>query len=56
MKVGDPLKGNPFVHCPTFEWETTGAELLEQARLRKDLPGIEMFLGLERMSDNSSGV
>lgn len=51
VKVGDPLKGNPFVHCPSFEWEVTGAELLEAARLRKDLPGVEMFLGLERMSE-----
>ena len=54
VKVGDPLKGNPFVHCPTFEWETTGAELLAQTQLRKDLPGVEMFLGLERMSDQPS--
>ncbi len=51
VKVGDPLKGNPFVHCPTFSWEISGQELLEQARLKKDLPGIEMFLALERMSD-----
>ena len=27
-KVGNPLGGNPFVHCPTFEWEITGEELL----------------------------
>jgi len=52
VKVGDPLKGNPFVHCPTFTWEITGAELLEAARLKKDLPGVEMFLGFERMSDS----
>jgi len=52
VKVGDPLKGNPFVHCPAFTWEITGAELLEQARLRKDLPGVDMFLALERMSDS----
>jgi len=51
VKVGDPLKGNPFVHCPTFEWETTGKDLLETGRLRNDLPGVEMFLALERMSD-----
>lgn len=51
VKVGDPLKGNPFVHCPTFAWEITGAELLKHARLRKDLPGIEMFLAFERMSE-----
>ncbi|MEK7244816.1 MAG: hypothetical protein AAB223_02215, partial [Pseudomonadota bacterium] len=54
VKVGDPLKGNPFVHCPTFEWEITGAELLAQARLKKDLPGIEMFLAFERMSEASA--
>jgi hypothetical protein len=52
VKVGDPLKGNPFVHCPKFEWEITGAELLEAARLRRDLPGVEMFLAFERMSDS----
>lgn len=52
VKVGDPLKGNPFVHCPKFEWEITGAELLEAARLKKDLPGVDMFLAFERMSDS----
>lgn len=52
VKVGDPLKGNPFVHCPTFEWQITGAELLEASRLKKDLPGVEMFLALERMSES----
>lgn len=51
VKVGDPLKGNPFVHCPRFDWEITGAELLEAVRLKKDLPGVEMFLAFERMSD-----
>lgn len=51
VKVGDPMKGNPFVHAPTFEWEVTGAELLEAARLKKPLPGVEMFVALERMSD-----
>ena len=54
VKVGDPLKGNPFVHCPSFIWETTGAELLEAARLKKDLPGVDMFLAMERMSDWST--
>ena len=54
VKVGDPLKGNPFVHCPNFVWEISGKELLEQGGLRKDLPGIDMFLGLERMSDTDA--
>ena len=43
--------GVPFVHCPTFSWELTGAELLEQGRMSKNLPGIEMLLAFERMSD-----
>ena len=51
VKVGDPLKGNPFVHCPTFSWELTGEELMAQGNVRKDLPGIDMFLGFDRMSD-----
>lgn len=51
VKVGDPLKGNPFVHCPTFKWEISGRDLLEHGRLREDLPGVEMFLAFERMSD-----
>jgi hypothetical protein len=51
VKVGNPLDGNPFVHCPRFEWRVTGAELLDRGRLRKDLPGVEMFLAFERLSD-----
>ena len=54
VKVGDPTKGNPFVHCPTFTWEITGRELLQGGRLKKDLPGVDMFLGFERMSDWST--
>ena len=52
VKVGDPMKGNPFVHCPAFCWEITGQDLLEHERLQKDLPGIEMFLAFERMTDS----
>lgn len=51
VKVGDPTKGNPFMHCPTVTWEIAGADLLEHGRLRKDLPGVEMFVSAERMSD-----
>ena len=45
VKVGDPLKGNPFVHCPSFVWEASGAELLAAKRLntsarrRRSVPG-----------------
>ena len=54
VKVGDPLKGNPFVHCPVFCWEISGKELLEQARLKKELPGVEMFLAFERISAHAA--
>lgn len=52
VKVGDPLKGNPFVHCPTFSWEISGKELLEAATLKKELPGVDMFLAMDRISDS----
>jgi hypothetical protein len=51
VKVGDPTKGNPFVHCPSYSWEITGQELLAAGRLHKDLPGVDMFVGFERMAD-----
>ena len=51
MKVGNPLDGNPFIHCPTFDWEITGAELLQAGSLRKDLGGTELFLAVERITD-----
>jgi hypothetical protein len=54
VKVGNPLDGNPFVHCPTFEWDMSGAELLQGGRLRKELGGAEMFLAVERVSDQAT--
>ncbi len=63
VKVGDPLAGNPFVHCPTFDWTVSGADLLSkwtvtdtkmvanEGRLRLELGGCELFLAVERMSD-----
>ena len=50
-KVGNPLDGNPFVHCPTFEWEIKGAELLKAGSLRMELGGTELFLAIERVTD-----
>lgn len=52
VKVGNPLHGNPFVHCPTFDVELSGAELLgtDNGQLRVDLGGQELFLSLERMT------
>ena len=50
-KVGNPLERNPFVHCPEFEWEVTGAELLQAGSLRRELGGKELFLAMERLTD-----
>ncbi len=49
VKVGNPLDGNPFVHCPTFEWEITGRELMDHGQLRQELGGTELFLAAERL-------
>jgi hypothetical protein len=51
VKVGDPAKGNPFVQCPSFSWEISGVDLIAASRLEKPLPGVEMFLALERISE-----
>ncbi len=51
VKVGNPLEGNPFMHCPEFELEVSGAELLEKGRIRKELGGTELFVAIERLSD-----
>ena len=53
VKVGNPLDGNPFTHCPEFSWEISGAELLEQGGLRMELGGAELFLAIERMCDEA---
>ncbi len=51
VKVGNPLDGNPFVHCPEFSWEISGADLIKQGALRNDLGGTELFLAVERLCD-----
>jgi hypothetical protein len=53
VKVGDPLQGNPFAHVPTFHWEFSGAELLERGTARHELGGTELFLALERLTDQA---
>ncbi|MBV8884303.1 MAG: DUF3604 domain-containing protein [Chroococcidiopsidaceae cyanobacterium CP_BM_RX_35] len=51
-KVGNPLKRNPYIHCPEFNWEFTGIDLLEQGILRQELGGAYMFVSAERLSAN----
>jgi hypothetical protein len=50
-KIGDPAKGHPFEHCPSFHWEVSGADLLSGGRLGHDLGGVDLFLALERLTD-----
>jgi hypothetical protein len=50
-KTGNPLESNPFVHCPSFDWEVSGAELLQSGSLRMELGGTELFLAIERVAD-----
>ncbi len=50
-KIGDPRTPVPFAHCPDFAWSTTGAAILAQRRLHKMLPGTEMCLSFERLSE-----
>ena len=51
--MGNPLDGNPFVHCPEFDVEVSGTELLENGSVRKELGGTEMFVAIERISDSA---
>ena len=50
-KIGDPRVPIPFAHCPEFSWNVTGAEILAERRLRKPLPGVEMCLTFERLTE-----
>ncbi len=51
VKVGNPLDGNPFVHCPVFDWTVSGKELIEAGGVRRDLGGADVFIAVERLSD-----
>jgi hypothetical protein len=52
-KIGDPRVPAPFVHCPDFSWSTTGRALLAERRLRKTLPGKDMYLAFDRLSEST---
>ena len=55
VKVGDPLKGNPFVHCPAFDWTGTVAHTSmrqETAALRDFDP---VFVGLGSKAADQRG-
>ena len=53
VKVGNPLDGNPFVHCPEFDFQVSGAELMDKGRVRMELGGADIFVAIERISDSA---
>jgi hypothetical protein len=53
VKVGDAAQSSPFVHCPTFALEASGADLLAHRRVEQELGGADLFIALERITDSS---
>jgi len=53
VKVGNPLLGNPYVHCPEVHWQFTGKALSEQEALTYPLGGTDLFLAAELLSEQS---
>lgn len=51
VKVGNPLKRQPFVHAPEVELSITGTQLLALGRIEEELPGTELILSIERVTD-----
>jgi hypothetical protein len=51
VKVGSPLKRQPFVHAPEVELSVSGAHLLALGRVEEVLPGTELTLSIERITD-----
>ena len=51
VKVGNPLDGNPFAHCPAVSWETSGQELMDHNQVRKELGGADLFVCVERLTE-----
>ncbi|WP_246696714.1 hypothetical protein [Methylobacterium planeticum] len=52
VKVGDPRQPAPLVHAPSFRWECTGRERVEQGAFRLDLGGTDLVLALERLTED----
>jgi hypothetical protein len=50
-KVGDPLQPPSHVHAPTANLVVNGADLLKQGTVKLELPGVELQLALESVTD-----
>lgn len=53
VKVGNPLKRQPFVHAPEVEVSVNGSDLLAHGRLQEALPGTELTLSIEPVTDRA---
>lgn len=56
IKVGDPRQRNPFAHAPDFHWEISGAELQAKDGVRLELGGTELFVAVERLTEQALPV
>lgn len=50
-EVGDSLKPPPHARAPSVNLATTGEELIAAGRIELTLPGIELKIALERVTD-----
>ncbi|QFY44526.1 hypothetical protein F6R98_19405 [Candidatus Methylospira mobilis] len=51
VKVGDPLMPAPFVHAPEVMVELKGKQLLSTGVFERELPGAELKISLERITE-----
>jgi len=52
-KVGDPLQPPPHIHAPRVSLSATGKQLIEEGEVAVDIPGVELRIVLERVSDTA---
>ncbi|AIC31368.1 hypothetical protein IE4771_PE00142 (plasmid) [Rhizobium etli bv. mimosae str. IE4771] len=50
-KIGDPLQPPPHVHAPEARLEVSGKDLIAKGSITLDLPGVELRLIVERVTD-----
>jgi hypothetical protein len=51
VKVGDPLQHSPHVHAPEIVESVSGDELLRCDRIVRTLPGVELEVAIERITE-----
>ena len=51
VKVGDPSQPQPFVHAPQVDLQLSGEDLLARGALVQPLPGAELQVAVERMTE-----